>query len=565
MKEASEKQTVPLGSIAHSPSPLPSPAGRGGSGSQPSAKPEARDTSNDRLTVPLSQLPTSRDCGPRAGVREKSTLNLQRFGGLLGLSSLLQKQRSPSSLLGLSLDGSRLEGVVLRRTNGLLQVQKTFTVSLALNPLTGDPELVGREIRNHLDQEGIRERRCALCVPLSLALVLHTQVPDLPEPDTASFLQIEAERGFPYGPDALHIATSRLRSAGGEQHATLVAVPRNHVAQLEKALKAAQLKLASFTLGVTTLQSADKESSRGVLALAIGESNVDLQVTCGGGVAALRSLEGALDTEGSQKRLDADVLAREIRITLGQLPAEFRDAVRRVRVFARGESVHRHASDLMPRLEAMGLQVEPVKAYSKDDFASQLPAGTAMSPAVSLAARHLTGVGAGFEFLPPTISPWERLTSRFSSKKLMWASAAAGAVAFVVAVAFLAQQWQLSRLGSKWAAMEAKVNELDAMQQQIKQFRPWFDDSFKSLSILRKLTEAFPEDGEVSAKTLEIRELSTVSCTGTARDTKTFLKMLDRLRAIKEVANVKVPQIRGNSPLQFTFDFQWGEGAANEN
>ena len=129
------------------------------------------------------------------------------------MMNLLRTKRAPSSVLGLTLTGSRLEGVVLRRSNGSLRVQKTFAASLALNPLTGDPELVGREIRNHLEQAGVRERRCAVCIPLGWALVLQTKVPDLPEADVSSFLQIEAERGFPYGPDALSVSNHRTRSA----------------------------------------------------------------------------------------------------------------------------------------------------------------------------------------------------------------------------------------------------------------------------------------------------------------------------------------------------------------
>ena len=75
--------------------------------------------------------------------------------------NFLKKQRA-SSLLGLSLDGNRLEGVVVRRTNGALEVQKTFSAALSLDPLTNDSELVGQEIRNHLEEAGIRERRCAV-------------------------------------------------------------------------------------------------------------------------------------------------------------------------------------------------------------------------------------------------------------------------------------------------------------------------------------------------------------------------------------------------------------------
>ena len=91
------------------------------------------------------------------------------------MMNLLRSKRAPSSVLGLALTGSRLEGVVLRRSNGSLRVLKTFAASLALNPLTGDPELVGREIRNHLEQAGVRERRCAVCIPLGWALVLQTK------------------------------------------------------------------------------------------------------------------------------------------------------------------------------------------------------------------------------------------------------------------------------------------------------------------------------------------------------------------------------------------------------
>ncbi len=72
-----------------------------------------------------------------------------------------------------------------------------FSVSLSLDPLTNDPELVGREIRNHLDAVGIRERHCVVGLPLKWALTTHLEVPELPEADVASFLQIEAERGFP--------------------------------------------------------------------------------------------------------------------------------------------------------------------------------------------------------------------------------------------------------------------------------------------------------------------------------------------------------------------------------
>jgi hypothetical protein len=478
---------------------------------------------------------------------------------------LIKTKRAPSTILALAFDAGRLEGVVVRRSNGSLQVQRSFSVPLALNPLTGDPELVGREIRNHLNQHGVRERRCVVGLPLSWALTVQTSVPDLPDADLPGFLDIEAERGFPYGPETLAVCHSMYRPGEGGRSATLVAVPRNHLSQLEKALKAAQLRAVSFTLGIAALQQAGKSPSEGVMALAIGENSVDLQLSFGGGIAVLRSLDGTGEAEGVQKRPYADLVAREIRITLGQLSAALRAALRKVRIFGRGEFAQRFAEDIAQRAEAMGLKVEMVKDYAADEFSSHYPAGTNVSAALSLAARQLTAGRPQLEFLPPKISSWQQLTTRFSSKKLAWAGAAAATMVVLLGGAFLVQQWQLSRYQSRWAAMEPKVKELDEMQQQIKRFRPWFDDSFRSLSILLKLTEAFPEDGVVSARSFEIREPSSVTCSGVARDNQAFLKMLDQVRATKQVGNLKVDQVRGKTPLQFTFNFQWSEGGRSEN
>jgi hypothetical protein len=477
--------------------------------------------------------------------------------------NLLQRKRVPSSILGLALDGSRLEGVVLRRTNGSLQVQKSFASTLTLNPMTADPELVGREIRNHLDQAGIRERRCVVGVPLNWALTLHTKIPDVPEEDVAGFLEIEAERGFPYGPEALSLVTSRYRSAGGE-FATLVAIPRNHLLHLDKVLRAAQLRPVSFTLAITALQGTGKNSAN-VLALGIGENAIDLQVTYDGGVVALRALEGAIETEGVQRQFQGDVIAREIRVTLAQLPDEIRGAVRKARIFGQGEFAQRFAQEVGPQLQAMGLQPEPVKAYAPDEFRSKPPSETAVSAAFSMAARYLTGTKSEFEYLPPKVSSFQQLTSRFSSRKLAWAGATAAAAALLIGGTVGIQQWQLARLRSQWAVMEPNVNELDAIQQQIRKFRPWFDDSLQSLTILRRLTESFPLEGTVTAKTLEIHDLSTVTCSGTARDNEAFLKMLNQLRTAKEVGEVKVDSVRGKAPLQFTLNFQWGQRRQGEN
>lgn len=474
-------------------------------------------------------------------------------------------KRPPNSLIGLKLERNRLEGVVLRRSGAGFQVQRTFQASLSLDPLTNDPELVGREIRNHLNEAGVRERRCAVCMPLNWALTLQTQIPAIPEADVSGFLDIEAEKGFPYAPHDLSISVSRYPAPGGTQYATIVAIPRNHLVLLGQTLKAAQLKPVSFSLAISALQSSNKESGSGAVALLVGERSVELQVSAGGGVAALRSLEGVVETDGNHQHIDADLVAREIKITLGQLPRALSETVRKLRIFGRPELAQPLLKEIQPRVKTMGLEIETGAVPPVNGFPLPLQADKCLSPTVCLAARCIVGYPPGFEFLPPRVSAWSQVSTRFSSRKLVSVGAAAGAVVLLVSGAFLVQHLKLSSLQSKWRSIEPKVVQLEGLQQQIRKFRPWFDESHRALRIIRRVTEAFPEDGVVTAKTLELKDLSVVICTGSAQNDQALVKMRDRLAAAKEVKDLNIEQTRGKSPMQFSIKFRWVEEGSREN
>ena len=496
-----------------------------------------------------------------------------------------RRKKKLTSVLGLTLDGSCLEGAVLRRTNGSLQQLQTFAVTLSLDPLTAAPELVGREIRNQLNAAGVRERHCVVGVPLKWTLTAHTELPPLPEADAASLLQLEAEKGFPCDVATLRLAPSRCRLSEGRQFVTLAGIPDSQLLVLEQVLAAAKLKPVSFALGLAALQpsgggarlysaAADTNiegaaggdtRAPGVLALAIGESQVSLQVTSNGGVAALRGLEGAIENETGRRLLHADLVAREARITLGQLPAELRESVRRVRIFGPRDLAQQLADEMELRFEPAGLGVEMVAAYAPDEFGVQFPPDAPLSAAFSLAARLLAGRTPAFEFLPPKPTSLEQFITKYSSGRFQTAGAVAAAVVALAGGLFLFQEVQLVWLRSKWSGMSARAGELQGLQEQIRQYRPWFDVSFRDLSILKQLTLAFPENGAVTAKTVEVREGSVVNCSGTARDNAALLRTLSRLRAMDGVKDLKVEQIRGKAPMQFTFEFHWNKGGGNEN
>ncbi len=467
------------------------------------------------------------------------------------------RSRGGTSLLGLSLDGDRLEAVSVRRTNGSVEIRRSTTVTLSLDPLTNEPELVGREIRKHLDAAGIRERRCAVCLPTAWALTLQVQLPDLPPADLESFLELETERGLPYGPENLILAQSRFTTAGGESFASLLGVPREHVRRLQNALAAAQLDPVTLGLGMTALRPRPVDSGEAVMLLAPGPGTLGLLVTLGDAVASLRMFDSAYESVGGAPQLQVDSLLRELRISLGQLPAAVRSAVRRLVVLGSGEASTELFEELQGPAGSWNLRLERVREYAEGAMPLGVPSGTAISPALSLAVLHLAGAGTGFEFLPPRITAWERLTARYSSGRLLWSGIAAGAVAGLVALAFGIQQIRLNHWQKEFDRIAPQVTQLEEIQQDIRDHRPWFDESYRTMNVLRLLTEAFPEDGAVWAKSVEFRDADVVICAGTARDQKALLATFERLRGTLGFENVRIEQSVGEAPVEFTLNFHW--------
>jgi len=473
------------------------------------------------------------------------------------------KKQAPPSLLGIAFEDARVHVAHLRRSGGSVQILKSFSFDLSAHPLSGEAESLGAELRKQLQQNEIKERKCVVALPLHWVLSLQTQIPDLPEEDIAAFLETEAERNLPYGADSMFISSNRCQFPSGERYNIMTAVPQDRLLQLQAIFKAAQLKPLSFTIGIAALQAPEDIKDGAVIILRAGAKNLEMEITCGGGVAALRSLEGAAGSETSE-RIYADVVGRELRITLGQLPAELRSSIKKIIIVGERKAIEHLAAELAPRAEAMGLRVETLNKCSGGLRVQ--PEGYDANPAICAASRFLAQKKATFEFLPPKISAWKQISTKAGPRKFAYAAGAAAAVALIVAGAFIMQNWELSKYRKQWLAMEPQVKELEDMQQEIKRFRPWFDNSFRNMSVLRKLTEAFPVDGSVFAKTLEVRDISQVVCSGVARDTASLYKMKEQLDNAKEIVagSVKVESLSGKSPVQFRLSLRWAEGGGGE-
>jgi hypothetical protein len=162
------------------------------------------------------------------------------------------------------------------------------------------------------------------------------------------------------------------------------------------------------------------------------------------------------------KRISAELIAREIRITLGQLPGALAEGPGKIRIVGQGEMTRQFVHEISPRLTAMGLTVELAEKASNANFDKALPPELAASPAVALAAAWVRGDATTPEFLPPKVQPWQQWMSKgLSTRKLIWVGEAAAAVVGCVVIAFGVQQWQLARPARQWSKLAAEGGRVD--------------------------------------------------------------------------------------------------------
>ena len=321
------------------------------------------------------------------------------------------------SVLCLSLNDGQLRAAQVARARNAVAVLRSTTASMALDILHPEPELVGRELRNHLEAAQIRERHCVVALPPAWIMSQHAAVPELSPEDSASLLQIEAEKGFPCSPEELQIVGSEQRSATG-RYVTQLAVRKEQLAQLGEVLKQAGLRPIGYSLGLAALPLAQVPKGDGTLILQVEPKGATLLVAAGGGIAVWRSLEASIESEVGESVANAAALARELRISFEQIPASLRGEVRRFSLCGDHRLTAQLAGVLGEWARDLGLTLVSAPAGAKP---------VAEEMVERLGECYLQAETPPLEFMPPHPGRWALLMARYSSRRLATAGVAAAA------------------------------------------------------------------------------------------------------------------------------------------
>lgn len=455
----------------------------------------------------------------------------------------LKKRWQTRAALAVTVESGRIAVNLVRRENGGSRVVQSFVLPLGADALVADPQKTGEELAAHLRASAIRERRCVVCIPAGWAITTATDVPGISPEDLRGYLELRAESEFPVPVADLRLAHCVYLLPDGKQRATVVAVPAKRIEAVERMLDIAGCRAVSISLGLDGCMP-ESDGSAGLHFLANG-THVDLVIAAGGGIAALRSLSGP--AKMGTPPFDANAFSREVRITLGGLPETVRQQIREAN-FSGSPSAETLRTQISPQLSRMGIVTVPPPARG---------AAGHSGAALEAVQHHLREEPIVFEFVPPQVSRWQTVFQRFDSRRRRWILLAAIALLVLPVTAFLIRSSTESHLEGEWNAMRKNVGELENLQLKLRQFRQWFDPAPQTVQALEALAAAFPDQGDVWAKSIQLGEGSKVTCSGFARNQAGFDALRDRLRSRSDVTGLQVQQVRGDNPVQFSLTYKW--------
>ena len=458
----------------------------------------------------------------------------------------VRQRLQKKAVLAVTIESCRIVVDFLQDHGKGARVEHSLLLPLGASAVAEAPDNAGKELLAQLELANIRERKAVVCVPASWALTTTAEVPGVSDEDLRGYMELRAEKEFPIPVTDLRLASCSYRLPDGKQRATLAAIPAKKMAAVEKMLEVAGCKIMSVSLGLDECVGCVDQPT--ALHFVANGNHVDVVIAAGGGIAAVRSLPAPAGENA--ETFDAVGFSREVRITLGQLPGEMREEVKEASFRGTPATAETLCLEVRQHLRRLGID-------------SRLRTGDSANPlelsavGVVSARRFLKHEPVTFEFVPPQVDRWQLLLRQLDDRRKRRALGAAIGLIILLLVTYMVRSHIESSLEKEWAGMRGKVSELENLQQGIRQFRPWFEPLPRDLQVLENLAMAFPESGEVWAKTVTLGENNKVSCSGFAQNQSSWLSFLERLRKRKDVSNLQVQQVRGEKPIQFSLVYKW--------
>jgi Tfp pilus assembly PilM family ATPase len=403
-----------------------------------------------------------------------------------------------SRFLALDWDHKQLHLVVATTGRQGPRVQRALVWQEEIDPGGGQPEALGKRLREHLKNAGIAAAPVLACLGRDRVIVKEIRYPQVPPTEEAAVVRFQASKELTDAAEDVVIDYWPLTESGaaGERRAVAVIVRRNLVAGYQTLCKTAGLKLLALTprpfgvaaslarvAGVTEHTPAPQSPEAVSAILTVAEGWAEFCIVRGATLLFARALPGGANL-ASEVRRNLAVYAGQPQVSLA------RDVVRALYVAGNGEQ-----ADLRERLqELLAIPVHPLDPFAPDVGADLAPGNRAgFTGAVGLLQLWAPRQVAPVNFVH--VKEPVKAADKNRNRKLLIAAAAAVLV-------LLGGIWGYQAVAQRRAEIERLTKDksdwqltLDRLAPDVKNFqalRDWKDTSIRWIDELYDLTARFP-------------------------------------------------------------------------
>ncbi len=465
------------------------------------------------------------------------------------------------SILGLAIDETGIIAAELDVRSGRPQLHRTGEFLWEQEFRPENVPALGAQLRQFLRDQNFSAKQAVIGLAAKWVLAKEIAVPPASADTLAGMLSIQAERAFAL--NAGELAFDYCSQAGGAEkgQVLLLAAQRQLVQQVEELARAAGLRVRSVTVSALALGSAlseaDPEHGYG---LYVRPTYCEFWSRREAGPQFINHIPMPAQDGTPSEHVQA--LVPMIRRAI--LLAPPRDAGRPCRITAydaRGvpEDI---AAPLHEQL-APGMAVVDGRAALLSqglDWADGAPERRSVAGvAVALAAR---AGGPAVDFLHSKLGHRKALVHK---RMMVWAAIIG--VSLLVATGALLADWRRNSLDvstytQQLEEMSGDIATAQEIVDRVSYARPWTSRQPQFLECLRQLTEAFPQEPRIWARSLRLNESGSGALVGKTDREESFYEVLDKLNENKAFTDVKMVYLRdagrGSREKEFAINFKYG-------
>lgn len=441
--------------------------------------------------------------------------------------------------LGLAFSNRAIHLAEVQSSGDAMSVLRTLELPLAENELQKDAAAVGKKLAQALKEKQFSARDAIAGIPAQWLMVKEKNLPPAAPDVLAGMLRIQAERDFSFDPEAL--ALDYVSGSSGEQGQAVVlaATLRERVNAIAGIAVAAGLKLQAITPTAMALSYVSGAKS----GLYLGANGVELIADINGvrvprHVATPACWDDAASLPGELRRL-----------------AVFQPALFTASEWTLWDDCGLDGAKIQSLGNEAGMTLRPSRALK----GVTVPPASAGAIALVLARLDSATLPLDFMHSRLAVKAPSKLTRRNT-----WGLIAAGVL--VLVGGFMVYDWRslaadVSDLRTQRDSMKESVAASKAFIDRVSATKTWYEKRPNYLECMRTITLCFPEEGKVWTSNLTMREDMKGILTGRAVDEKSVLDVLDKMKASKSLAEVKMLHMRSsgtkNTEITFSVSFTY--------